>query len=224
MHRITVSLPQEREYEGWLAREIEDYFLALGQTVYVFVISQHREKDDPADIWFEFQNKGAEGKLIGLQLKRPYLLNHKRPPFEQLYWEFDDPPGQLEKVKASDEIFYCLPTFLNRAYRRISLHHCIFWRPDESDRPTSGWYDERPKNASMKIKKRNKTKLGSEERWGRFVEGITRCTHGGEWRNAEVLRARIRELVAAWHDKSMTSDEALLMFAVQKPSTRAKRK
>ena len=165
MLRTKVTHPFEREYEGWLAREIEDYYAVLGHSIHVIVVSPRFEAKWPADLSFDF-----DGKLIGLQLKRPYMFNKQNKSFSQLYWKFDDPINQLKRVQDNSEIYYCLPTFINREYRRVSLHHCLFWRPQKSMKPKRGWYRNIPAKVKNKNTADNIINLHNRTQWGLFFE------------------------------------------------------
>lgn len=111
-------------------------------------------------------------KLIGLQFKRAEIAktSTKQVSFDRLKWSFHKPAGQFALVQKRTEIFYCLPTFLNRDWRKQALHHCLFWRPGpKSDR--NAWYS----NANARtINKR----LNTEPRWGLFIERLFSCEIG----------------------------------------------
>jgi hypothetical protein len=210
-----VTHPLEREYEGWLAREIEDHFAVLGHAIHVIVVSPRVEKKWPADLRFDF-----DGKLVGLQLKRPYLFNKHNKSFSQLYWKFDNPINQLEKVQNNSEIYYCLPTFINREYRRVSLHHCLFWRPQKSMKPKRGWYRNIPAKVKNKHPADNIINLHKRPRWGLFFERIHSCSLGKVLKK-EKLGERMRELVRLHQELSSESEEALLLTAIPKDAVSA---
>ena len=44
-----------------------------------------------------------------------------------------------KQIQKHEEIFYCLPTFLNRDYRHQALHHCLFWRPEKGVMNRTAW-------------------------------------------------------------------------------------
>ena len=210
MLRTKITHPLEREYEGWLAREIEDHYATLGHAIHVIVVSPRVEAKWPADLSFDF-----DGKLVGLQLKRPYLFNKQNKSFPQLYWKFDDPINQLERVQNNSEIYYCLPTFINREYRRVSLHHCLFWRPQKSMKPKRGWYRNIPLKVNNKNTVDNVINLHNRTRWGLFFERIHSCSLG-KVLEREILNERIRELFWLHQESSSESEEALLLTAIPK--------
>jgi hypothetical protein len=158
---VVLSHPLEREYEAWVARSIEDYFVDAGIGASVWAISPADEVNWPADLAIAFP-----AKLLGLQIKRPYA---KTPSsFSALYWKLAQPAGQRELVLKTPEIYYCFPCFLNRNFRRVSLPHCVFWRPDHSPIPSKVWYD----NVHGRIR------VADKMRWGRLIERLTNCEIG----------------------------------------------
>ncbi len=82
---ISFSIPLEREYEAWIIRGIEEYFLSLGQRVSIWAVSPLDEVNWPAD-----ESMIVGKKLIGLQLKKVnYLGDRVRPrKFGRLRWAF----------------------------------------------------------------------------------------------------------------------------------------
>ncbi len=167
----TLSVPLEREHEAWIVRQIEDYFSDSGRRVKIWAVSPSDEKTWPAD-----EHLAAEGKLVGLQFKRAHVATGSNPiDLSRLKWSFASPPGQFELIQRRPEIFYCLPTFINRQWQRAALQHCLFWRPEPTD-PTdlNAWYENpgalTPYNA-----------LGAAPlayRWGRFYELLSGCRIG----------------------------------------------
>lgn len=166
-----ISFPLEREYEAWIVHQIDRYFRRLSVSVITFAVSPDDESTWPADEVVDVQ-----GKIVGLQFKRPTLsprTTHSSPnEFSRLLWDFSKPHRQLQRVVANAEIFYCLPTFMNRDVRPYALHHCLFWRPDdESDH--RAWYENTNSSVSTKY-----TKICDAPRWGLFAERFIRCTIG----------------------------------------------
>src|SRR4051794_40626729 len=94
-------IPIEREYEGWIARGIEDYFDSLGRPTNVITVSQNEEAGWPADQAFE-----VRGKLIGLQLKCPKLgeTPPADPGFDALRWQIGKDKAQFDLMKEYPEI------------------------------------------------------------------------------------------------------------------------
>jgi hypothetical protein len=161
-----ISYPLEREYEAWIMQQIDDYFGALGIPVDVFAVSPADEETWPTD-----EVVGYDGKIVGLQFKKPRLA-HPPTDFSRLHWDFSSPATQLPRLIAHPEIFYCLPTFMNRRFRREALTHCVFWRPtDASDH--RAWYE----NNSPKVKTKH-SRICDAPRWGFFVEQFVSCKIG----------------------------------------------
>jgi hypothetical protein len=93
--------PLEREYEGWISNEIENYFKSFGVDCDVLSISPHGEKIFPSDMSLFFR-----GKLLGLQLKRTY---HKTD-IKDLFWKFSKRKHDLI-INKNLPIYYAVPTF-----------------------------------------------------------------------------------------------------------------
>ena len=122
----TISTPLEREYEAWIIRGIDECYRSMGEHISVWAVSPMDEINWPAD---EALLIGK--KLIGLQMKKvTYKCDGTRPrAFGRLNWTFHNPPGQFDLVLKFPEIYFCLPTFINRDLKDQALSHCIFWRP-----------------------------------------------------------------------------------------------
>lgn len=199
--------PLEREYEGWVTREIEDYFVSVGRTLTVFAVRPTLEAEWPAD-----EALFVNSKVVGLQLKRPYLQKDAPDP-AALYWRLGQRagtppkkdkrskkkkqqsqegtvPSQFEMILASTTVVYCLPAFINRKYRRGSLSHCLFWHP--SDIETEGW-DHRPTNGEVKVEYDS---IKHAQRWGYFVEALARCDRGKLVKTEADLNAVFEELTS----------------------------
>lgn len=163
------GLPLEREYEAWIVRQIEAYFKVLGIEIVVFAVSPEDEKTWPAD-----EVVAHKGKLVGLQFKRAHLSSPSATPnnFPGLFWDLSSPTGQLQLVANHTEIFYCLPTFVNREVRPRALHHCLFWRPDD-DSHKQAWYC----NHDPRVRTKHNC-IADAKRWGRFVELFLECNVG----------------------------------------------
>ena len=112
--------PLEREYEGWIIREIEDYFSAIDVTAMTHAVGY--EKQFPADEFIK-----ANEKIFALQFKRPNYENGV------MSWKLKTKSNQYARVFDEPAIYYALPCFINREMSRISLNHVLFWRPEFSD-------------------------------------------------------------------------------------------
>lgn len=163
-----ICYPLEREYEAWIISQIEDYLKKFSTDFDVFAVSPADEKTWPADEAINF-----EGKIIGLQFKRPGLsVGHSTSDFSRLFWDFSKPKGQLQLILQCSDIFYCLPTFTNRDVRDEALRHCLFWRPQDGF-DTRAWYD----NPNPKVKTKY-AEIGQAPRWGYFAEQFIGCKIG----------------------------------------------
>jgi hypothetical protein len=167
--RVRNAIPLEREYEAWIVREIQDYMALSGRKATIFGVGSAREKVWPAD-----EELNVAGKVIGLQFKRPNLGGPADDPTHsrRLHWRLGSPAGQLNLVLNTPEIFYALPTFTDPKYRRVSLHHCLFWRPANAVRKTV-WYNNPRANAAKSYRE-----VEGETRWGHFMEKVVRCMIG----------------------------------------------
>lgn len=160
---LKYNIPLEREYEGWLSSQIENYFSNIGVRCEVFAISPHDEKHFPSDINYFFR-----GKLIGLQLKRPK---------DKLQFEFKR--NQQEKIlKGNLPIYYALPTFLNSEFRKNTLEHFIFYKPEKIDFGINQSKTIYYLNALFSDKIKIDTKKIDVCRWGKFVEMVLECNIG----------------------------------------------
>ena len=176
MHPLDIkfSTPLEREYEAWIIQGIEDYFMSLGVKVAIWAVSPDEEVSWPAD-----EKLVVGKKLVGLQLKKvEYKDNGKRPKdFGRLNWKFHNPPGQFDLVVKFPEIFYCLPTFVNRELKRQAIHHCLFWRPNQDEkRDLNAWYDNGHARTPYKS-------IAKSPRWGLFIEQVIGCSVGKKIKN-----------------------------------------
>ena len=184
MRHLTVkhSNPLEREFESWIVTGIEDYFESLGIAYSVFAVSPGSEKIWPAD-----ERLLVNSKVFGLQFKQAKLSGSSLPAPAQLQWSFHQPSGQFAQVIASPEIFYCLPTFINRDYRKQALHHCLFWRPDPAKNDMNAWYNN-PRSRTPYAA------LETAPRWGLFVEQVFNCVIGRRVSSSTELTNYIQEL------------------------------
>lgn len=170
---VNITKPLEREFEAWTIQEIEKYFLKLGCPINVWAVSPKDENSWPSDEAFEYR-----GKIIGLQFKRPDISDQSkgRTPLQRLRWKLNNPPRQYSNIANAKGIYYCLPTFINRKYKRVSLHHCVFWRPNKRSDNYIFWYD----NSRSHGDNYNKHLVSQSDvyRWGGFVEEIRSCKLG----------------------------------------------
>lgn len=195
MYRIMKFHPLEREYEGWIVRELQDYFRNIGIEPLIHAVGY--ERTFPAD---EFVKAGAL-KVFALQFKRP----QRDPKTSRMYWQIQTSTNQFGRVLKEDGIYYALPTFFNRDLSRVSLQHLLVWHPEFHDgellepvavdghfslrRPADFW--PAPHSAAHRD---YRTDFGFHEmlgdrwkalhrrpralRWGRFAEGLFDCPLG----------------------------------------------
>jgi hypothetical protein len=162
--RKTHAHPLEREYEAWIVAEIERYFEALKVDFAIWAVSPDEEATWPAD-----EKLLTATKIVGLQFKQA-KLGAGAVGVDRLKWTLHQPPGQFHLVQGTPEIFYVLPTFVNRSARHRALDHCLFWRPDAAVN-LNAWYDNPAAKTPYK-------KLRGSMRWGHFVESLFECSIG----------------------------------------------
>lgn len=165
---ITYTSPIEREFEAWIVRGIEEYFSSIGHKVAIWAVSPNDEIHWPAD-----ESVVVDNKLIGLQVKKAHFSTNctSSRDFSCLKWTFHQPPKQYDLVVSTPEIYYCLPTFLNRGFKDQALAHCLFWRPSPHKEDKNAWYDNT--NAHTPYKS-----IKNSMRWGLFLEEVVSCSIG----------------------------------------------
>lgn len=174
MHPLTnhFSSPIEREYESWIVQGIEKYFKELEIHAAVWAVSPANEVNWPAD-----EQVLVGNTIIGLQMKKVTYkpLKTSNNDFGRLYWSFQNPKAQYDLVVRFPEIFYCLPTFINRNYKGQALDHCLFWRPEKnSSNHKNAWYNNTKAT-------RSHTPLREAPRWGLFIEDMLSGKVGREF-------------------------------------------
>ncbi len=163
---VKYASPLEREYEAWIVAGIEAYLARIGLRYAIWAVGSLQEKAWPAD-----ESLMVGSKVVGLQFKRAKLATSGVVGKDRLKWTFDQPAGQLALVSSTPEIFYCLPTFINRDMRSEALHHCLFWRPDAGKLNSNAWYDNRAAKTPY-------VTLDESMRWGLFFERLMYCDVG----------------------------------------------
>lgn len=196
--QIKHTSPIEREFEAWIVSGIEEYFEVLGIAYAIFAVSPNDEPVWPAD-----ERVTANGKVFGLQFKQAKLSNSTQPLPAQLKWSFHRPPAQFNQVVATSEIYYCLPTFVNREYRKRALEHCIFWRPDPNKPDKNAWYDN-PKAVTPY------NKLEDAMRWGYFMEQVFNCSIGRKITSAGGLTDYVNSIQRRHPTAELASEGRLL--------------
>ncbi len=185
--------PIEREYEAWIVEGIERYFRRVGQNAAVWAVSPTFEPAWPAD-----EVLTIRGKLVGLQFKKARLAAGIRT-YDRLTWSLASPKGQYAAVQAASEIYYVLPTFVNRTYRREALHHCFFWRPPAGTADVQAWYD----NSKAVTQHRQLAKAPEARRWGGMIEAIQSCDAGRRVTGIKDVRSYLRGLQDIWKENKL---------------------
>jgi len=187
------SRPIEREYEAWIVAGIERYCRRIHADARIWAVSPQFERHWPAD-----EKLHIDGKLVGLQFKRADLAAGD-PDLSRVNWSLAKPTRQYAAVLAAPEVFYCLPTFINRNYRREALHHCLFWRPGKPDRIHHAWYA----NPHALTGHRDLGASPDAVRWGRFVEGLQACVYGTPVRGAEGVSECLTRITSVFQEHEL---------------------
>ncbi|MGJ7483975.1 hypothetical protein ACSFA2_01880 [Variovorax sp. LT2P21] len=192
--------PLEREYEAWIVSGIESYLTSVGYRYSIWAVSPEIEAKWPAD-----EILITAGKLVGLQFKQAKLATGRLAP-DRLKWTLHKPKGQFELIQASPEIFYCLPTFVDRASRSKALDHCMFWRPNEATN-YNVWYDNPAAHTPYK-------KVRDAMRWGHFFESLLYCEVGkrvedaaSAQREIAAIYSKVREQLHTKHSRNEERSE-----------------
>ncbi|KOQ70085.1 hypothetical protein [Stenotrophomonas maltophilia] len=212
---VKYASPLEREYEAWIVAGIEAYLKNVGLRYAIWAIGSSQEKVWPAD-----EKLSVGWKVVGLQFKRAKLATSGAVGKDRLKWTFDQPAGQLALVSSTPEIFYCLPTFINRDLRSEALHHCLFWRPDPAKLNTNAWYD----NGSKKVKTPYK-KLDDSMRWGLFFERLMYCNVGKKVRRGGEVDSLTAKLAAFYArneipespDGDLDGEDGTYVLVIERP-------
>ena len=204
-------LPLEREHEAWVIRGIEDYARATGLKCRTFAVSQTEE-----DAWGADEVIGFRAKVFGLQFKRPYVTGNG------IFWEISPSSNQFLNVCNNEEIFYALPSFVNRELKYQALHHCIFWRPciKCSGATVRG---EEQLCLRRKIRQYRRHIRGQKMRWGDLAEKLFECTAGkriDQGTNVSSVLAEIQQRLRPDERESLISGngDTLFLVAIELPS------
>lgn len=180
-----LTFPLEREFEAWIVEAIEMSLTTLGINHALFAVSPTIESTWPAD-----EAVGFFGKFIGLQIKRPSTEQLKPNDFSRLRWYLSQPSGQSLLVQKFLEIYYCLPTFVNRRGKARALDHALFWRPPNPP-PFSVWYDN--SHGRVQVGHAGRDAM----RWGELLETVLRCQAGAPVLQGLGLSAHLRRYAQA---------------------------
>lgn len=167
--------------------------MSLGVRFAIWAVSPNIEAVWPAD-----EQLNVARKVVGLQFKQAKMAPGAIGP-SRLKWSLHQPPGQFALVQGAPEVFYCLPTFINRDARSEALHHCLFWRLGE-DVNHNAWYD----NPAARTPYR---RLRDSMRWGHFLESLLDCSVGVRVATpAELIDAARAIRVRAFGDRAVQND------------------
>jgi hypothetical protein len=210
----TYTKPLEREFEAWIVEGIERYGQDVGLPQQVWAVSPNFEVVWPAD-----EALVISGKVLGLQFKQAKLAPGA-VDFSRLKWSLGTPPQQYANVQNSPEVYYCLPTFINRKFKREALQHCIFWRPPAGVADTQAWCDN-PKAPTAHNSLANDP---SAMRWGRLIEQVQACVVGRRVNSQEEVDAYLAEVADSARrnetiedSDEIETDSSLVMYVLYTP-------
>jgi hypothetical protein len=199
--------PIEREYEAWIINCIEKYFKKIDKQVRIFAVSPALESSFPADEIINYKFK-----IIGLQFKKTSVSNltseQTQTKCSNIHWVLNNPPGQFALVQVMTEIYYCLPTFINRDFKNVALDHCLLWRPHAGMTVGTFWYNN--PNARGQ---NNQNIEASSLRWGQFIEQLYECKIGSIHTPRSITRELIIETIL--NDNNDESTEGLYALIIE---------
>lgn len=167
---VTYTKPLEREFEAWIVEGIERYGQDVGLPPQVWAVTPNFEVKWPAD-----EALVISGKVLGLQFKQAKMAaGTGMVNFSRLMWSLAAPPQQYANVQDSPNVYYCLPTFINRNFKREALKHCIFWRPPAGVANMQAWYNNPKATTAHKSLANDPDAM----RWGRLIEQVQACVVG----------------------------------------------
>ncbi len=195
MHlKANFGKPLEREYEAWIVAGIERHFRAIGIPLSIWAIGPGEEVVWPAD-----EKLYVDSKIVGLQFKQAKLAKGAASP-DALHWSLHQPPAQFQRVLSNSEIFYCLPTFINRRVRDEALHHCLFWRPDATKpQDKNVWYANTRARTPY-------NEVAHGMRWGLFSEQLFQCPIGKKVTTATEAQAVINRIQSHVDQEQLSSN------------------
>lgn len=176
-------IPLEREFEAWIISNIERYFETNGIKYYIRALMPKEEKKIGADELMFFSNSY---KVVALQFKRPYV-NIENPTWESLYWNLFNQSNQFTKVAKIPSLYYCLPAFTNRNYRKEALSHCFFWKPNKNEKDGKYYL----KQGSDESHSKNNY-IKNPMKWVQFIKEILECRIGCKLDSETKLKRKIK--------------------------------
>lgn len=206
---INQGLPLEREHEGWLTERMHEYFEQLGVDAQIWAVSPADESTWPAD-----ENVWVGRKWFSLQFKRPYR-HQNQEAMSAIHWRMEQ--AQFDLIKNYPHIYYLLPTTTNRNWRKVSLHHCLLWRPQGKDQAATAWYDRTGWHDQFG----HPNAFGFPERlerycctyrWGAFMERLFSCEFGHKVEDGS--DSEVQGAIRAWLDANMNAREATALFNI----------
>jgi len=168
----------EAQVGHWVSEGVREAFQVAGFDIRDWPLTQHLEKQVPADALFF---SPLFSKVFGLQYKTLY---HNSEDF----WPLDE--DQHRTLQERRWIFYCCSELKDVADHRLALHFARFYRSRfefKTSLPTTGLFRGG----------------GGYFRWGAFYRGLKACRIGHKVRSQSELRdllepfsgrARLREV------------------------------
>lgn len=149
----------EEQTADWTSQGVRDFFRDAGFRVTTYKLTQHLERDLPADR--TFLDPGT-WKVFGFQYKTLYHNGEDRWPIEE------EQHGTLAQFPW---IYYCCSEMTNPTEERTALHQARIYKASFRYRPAVLQKDRRtPRHYS----------------WGEFYLGIKRCAFGARlWSERE---------------------------------------
>jgi hypothetical protein len=143
-------IPEEQTAD-WISLGVRDFFRNAGYRVITYKLTQHLEKDLPADRTFL---DPATWKIFGFQYKTLYHNGEDRWPLDEV---------QHETLVDFPWIYYCLSELTDPREEQTALHQARIHRVSFNYRP------------AILQKERRSPRYYS---WGEFYLGLKRCTFG----------------------------------------------
>jgi hypothetical protein len=156
----------------WTSDGIREAFRAAGFEVRDWPLTQHLEKDVPADSVFF---SPTFSKLFGLQYKTIYQ-NRKD------FWPLDR--AQHETLQRYPWIFYCCSELRDVADHGLALHFARFYRSR---------FEFRPELSASVLFHGGRPYF----RWGSFYRSLKECRIGAKVRSRDELRELLSPIVGA---------------------------
>ncbi len=162
----------EVQTANWTSDGIREAFKAAGFDVQDWPLTQHLEKQVPAD-WAFFSPTFS--KLFGLQYKTVYRNGGD-------FWPLDR--AQHEALQRYSWIFYCCSELRDITDHRLALHFARFYRPR---------FEFRPALSTSVLFRGGRPYF----RWGAFYRSLKDCRVGARVQSQDELRELLAPLSGA---------------------------